>query len=319
MAQRGNQLDRETCCCSICLDLLKDPATIPCGHNYCMSCIKSHFNEEDQKKIYSCPMCRETFIPRPVLVKNIMLCLVSYCEQHLQPHYKSPKLKQKICPDHKEVMKIFCCTDQKCICYLCSMNKHKGHKTVSAEAERTARQEELGASLQNTQQRIQTREEEVKVLQQEVEVINQSANKAVEDSEKIFTELICLIKEKSSKLKQQIRFQQMTEVNQVKQLMKTLEQELAELKRKDAELTQLLRTEDHTEFLLSYPLQSNVSDPTDTSNIKIRPLRYFEDVKAAVSKVRDKIQEIIGNITNDVLSTSLYLIKCDNFHNFQNK
>ncbi|XP_056225503.1 tripartite motif-containing protein 16-like [Seriola aureovittata] len=350
MAQQRNQLAWETCCCSICLDLLKDPVTIPCGHNYCMSCIKSHFNEEDQKKIYSCPQCRETFVPRPGLVKNTMLadlveelnkagfqgapadhyagpedvacdfctgrklkavksclqCLVSYCEQHLQPHYKSPafenhklvdpskKLKQKICPDHKEVMKIFCCTDEKCICYLCSMNKHKGHETVSAEAERTARQEELGASLQNTQQRIQTREEEVKVLQQEVEVINQSANKAVEDSEKIFTELICLIKEKSSELKQQIRSQQMSEVIRVKQLMKKLEQELAELKKKDAELKQLSRTEDHTEFLLSYPLQSNASDSTDTSNIKIRPLRYFEDVKAAVSKVRDKLQDIIG-------------------------
>ncbi|XP_038576889.1 E3 ubiquitin/ISG15 ligase TRIM25-like isoform X1 [Micropterus salmoides] len=360
MAQKGVQLDRAKFCCSICLDLLKDPVAIPCGHSYCMNCIKSFWDVEDEKKIHSCPQCRQTFTPRPVLLKNTMLadlveelkktglqaapadhcyagpedvacdvctgrklkalksclvCLVSYCEKHLQPHYDvaplkkhklvepSKKLQENICSRHDEVMKMFCRTDQQSICYLCSVDEHKGHDTVSAAAERTERQRELEVSRQNIQQRIQDRQKDVKVLQQEVEAINGSADKAVEDSEKIFTELIRLMEKRRSDVKRQLRSQQDTEVSRVKELQEKLEQEITELKRKDAELKQLSHTEDHTQFLHNYPSVSALSESTDSSSIKIRPLRYFEDVTAAVSEVRDKLQDVLTETWTNILKT----------------
>ncbi|XP_019218844.1 tripartite motif-containing protein 16-like [Oreochromis niloticus] len=350
MAQKGIQLDQETFSCSICLDLLKDPVTTTCGHSYCRNCIKRFWDEEDRKGIHSCPQCRKTFTPRPVLEKNIMLanlveklkktglqaapadlcyagpedvacdvctgrklkaiksclfCLASYCEKHLRPHYDvaplkkhklvapSKKLQENICSRHDEVMKIFCRTDQQSICYLCLMDEHKGHETVPAAAERTEKQKELEVRRLNIQQRIQEREKDVKLLQQEVEAINGSADKAVEDSEKMFTELIRLIQKRSSDVKQQVRSQQETEVSRVKELQEKLEQEIAELKRKDGELEQLSHTEDHNQFLHNYPSLSALSESTHSSSINIRPLRYFEDVTAAVSETRDKLQDIL--------------------------
>ncbi|XP_049895705.1 tripartite motif-containing protein 16-like [Epinephelus moara] len=200
-------------------------------------------------------------------------------------------------------MKIFCRTDQQCICYLCSMDEHKGHDTVSAAAERTERQRELEVSRQNIQQGIQDREKDVKLLQQEVEAISRSADKAVEDSEKIFTELIRLMEERHSDVEQQVRWQQETEVSRVKELQEKLEQEITELKRKDAELEELSHTEDHNQFLHNYPSLSALSESTHSSSINIRPLSYFEDVTAAVSEVRDKLQDVLRETWTNVSLT----------------
>uniref|UniRef100_UPI0037E8B9B4 tripartite motif-containing protein 16-like n=1 Tax=Semicossyphus pulcher TaxID=241346 RepID=UPI0037E8B9B4 len=360
MAQKGVQLDRETFSCSICLDLLKDPVTVPCGHSYCMNCIQTHWDKEDEKRVYSCPQCRQTFTPRPVLLKNTMLadlveelkktglqaapadhcyagaedvacdvctgrklkacksclqCLISYCEKDLQLHYDSPafkkhklvepskKLQENVCSRHDEVMKIFCRTDQQSICYLCLMDEHKGHDTVSAAAERTERQRELGVSRQNIQQRIQDREKDVKLLQQQVEAVNRSADKAVEDSEKIFTQLIRLMEERRSDVKQQVRSQQEAEVSRVRELQEKLEQENTELKRRDADLEELSLTEDHNQFLHDYPSLSPLRESTDSSSIKIRPLRYFEAVTAAVSEVRDKLQDVLRETWTNISQT----------------
>ncbi|XP_034034185.1 E3 ubiquitin/ISG15 ligase TRIM25-like [Thalassophryne amazonica] len=292
MAQQQISLDRKKFCCWICVELLKDPVTIPCGHTYCRSCIQSFWDEEDQKKIPSCPQCKQTFIPRSVLVKNNMLahlaedlektglqdapaepedvacdlctgrklkahkfcliCLAYYCKKHLQPHYDAgslkkhelvepcEKLQENICSHHDEVMK----THERCVCYLCSVDHHEGHNAVPAVAKMTKRQRKLEVSRKQIQQRIKDTDKKVKALQQEVEAIYHSADQAVEDNEKRLTQMISLIEKISSDTQWQIRSQQKTEVSRVKELQEKLEQEIAELKKKDAELQQLSSTQD---------------------------------------------------------------------------
>ncbi|XP_078790501.1 tripartite motif-containing protein 16-like protein [Oryzias latipes] len=348
MAQQGNQLNSMSFSCKICQRLFKDPVTITCGHSYCMTCIKTFWDKEEDKKIYSCPHCRHTFTPRPVLVKNTVLaelseqfkktglqaspadrcdtrpedvacdvctdrkvralkscliCLASYCEKHLQPHYVAAPLKKHKLVEpsknlqednrsrHDEVMKLFYRNDQNYNDFLRPMNVKDIYKTAAAG--RTERQRELEESQQQIQQRIQDREKEVKLLQQQVEAINHSADQTVKDSEKIFTDVIRLIQKRSCDVKQQIRSQQQTEVSRVKDLQEELEQEITELKRRDAELKQLSLTEDYSKFLHNYASLPPLSESTHSSSINVRPLRYFEDVTAAVSELRDKLQDIL--------------------------
>ncbi|XP_027876027.1 tripartite motif-containing protein 16-like [Xiphophorus couchianus] len=332
MAQQAVQLDRETFSCSICLDLLTDPVTIPCGHSYCMNCINSFWDDGEQKKSYHCPQCGKSITQRPDLEKNTILsalveqlkktglqaapaehrytvhedvacdfctgrklkaiksclvCLASYCEKHLQPHYDvAPLKKHKLVEPSKNLQKNICAR----------------YSTVSAAAERTERQRELEERRGNIQQRIQDREKDVKLLQQEVEAINHSADKTVEDSEKIFTELIRLLQKRRSDVKQQIRSQQETEVSRVKDVQEKLEQEITELKRKDAELEQLSHTEDHNQFLLNYPSLPALSESTKYSSFSFLP-PYFEDMTDAVSMFREKLQNLLKDTWKNIPMT----------------
>ncbi|KAG1964487.1 tripartite motif-containing protein 5-like isoform X4 [Pimephales promelas] len=65
--------DHDQYSCSICLDLLNDPVTIPCGHSYCTSCINECWSTADNKGTYKCPQCRHAFDSKPPLNKNTIL------------------------------------------------------------------------------------------------------------------------------------------------------------------------------------------------------------------------------------------------------
>ncbi|XP_071260660.1 tripartite motif-containing protein 16-like isoform X1 [Salvelinus alpinus] len=352
MAQQEVLLDQDQFCCSVCLDLLKEPVAIPCGHSYCRSCIEGCWNQDVLKGVYSCPQCRETFTPRPNLRKNNMLaevveklkktglqaapppalcyagpgdvacdvctgtrkqkalmsclvCLASYCETHLQPHYESPafkkhklvkataQLQEKICSHHDKLLEVYCRTDQQCICLLCTMDEHKGHVTVSAAAERTKKQRQLGMSQQKVQQRFQEREKELKELQQAVESFKRSAQAAVEDSDQIFTELIHSIEKRRSEVKELIRAQEKAQVSQAEGLLEQLKQEIAELRKRSTELEQLSHTEDHIHFLQSYQSLSSISVSSDLPSIVVHPLQYFGDVSKTVSELREKLEDFL--------------------------
>ncbi|XP_064815796.1 tripartite motif-containing protein 16-like isoform X1 [Oncorhynchus masou masou] len=352
MAQQGVLLDQDQFCCSVCLDLLKEPVVIPCGHSYCRSCIEGCWDQDVLKGVYSCPQCRETFTPRPNLRKNNMLaelveklrktglqaapppalcsagpgdvacdfctgtrkqkalmsclaCLASYCETHLQPHYEFPgfkkhklvkataQLQEKICSHHDKLLEVYCRTDQQCICYLCTMDEHKGHDTVSAAAERTEKQRQLGMSQQKVQQRFQEREKELKELQQAVESFKRSAKSAVEDSDQIFTELIRSIEKRSSEVKVLIRAREKAQVSQAEGLLEQLKQEIAELRKRSTELEQLSNTEDHIHFLQRYQSLSSISVSSDLPSIVVRPLQSFGDVSQTVSELREKLEDFL--------------------------
>lgn len=347
--------NRELFTCSICLDILSDPVTVNCGHNYCMKCIQGYWDRGDQKGIFSCPQCRQTFNPRPDLKKNSVIaelveqvrksgieqcsrpipaanslgpedvecdvcnkkklkavkscldCLRSYCELHFKAHNAliggnhsvidaTHQLQDKMCPQHKKILEVFCRTDQTCICYPCTMEKHKGHDTITVFAEFAEKQKQLGETQRRVQQRIQKVENDLQGLKKVADNLKSSAQAAVDDSERTFTEMIQSIEKKRSEVTKLIRAREKTGVSLVEGLLKKLEQEITELRKKNAELEEFTQTEDHIYFLKN--VQTMKASPAfqDQPHIKLSQDVSFEAVRKSISIMKAQLEKKLDEI-----------------------
>ncbi|KAM4605246.1 E3 ubiquitin/ISG15 ligase TRIM25-like [Polymixia lowei] len=338
-------IEQDQFSCPVCLDVLRDPVTIPCGHSYCLDCIEDYWSRNKHKGYYSCPQCRQVFNPRPTLsrntvlaevveklqgiefrteaqhlakpdevkcdvctkrkgkaVKSCLVCLESYCEAHLRVHEarfrgRSHKLvtalnqlREKLCPRHDKLLRVYCCTDQQCVCSQCTKERHQGHHTVSVVDERAAQQKKLEETFVYSIQKLKEVEKELRYI---VRYIKHSTEAAVEESERIFTKLSRSIEKQRLEVRGLIRDQEKTAVSQAEELLEKTEKLMAELRRRDSELEKLSCTEDHIHFLqrcksLHFPPET-VELPSTPDTL---PYFMFKTLRDALADLKDRLEEV---------------------------
>nr|XP_005173784.1 bloodthirsty-related gene family, member 22 isoform X1 [Danio rerio] len=322
--------------CSICLEVFTDPVSTPCGHNFCKSCLNKCWNNS---KTCSCPNCKETFTQRPDLkinttlreisehykekkpeekaevvcdvcedrklkaLKSCLVCQISYCQTHLEPHLRVAGLKKHklmdpvrnledyICQNHDRPLELFCRDDQTCVCPMCDLTEHKNHKTVPIEEESKEKKTQLMKTQKDVQQMIQDRVKKIQDVKHSsgVRKINSEKEKAAR--EELFTDLIRSIERCQTEQLKMVEEQQKAAEKQEEELIEELEQEITELKMRNTELEQLSHTEDHLHLLQSY---SSLQRPTDTRNwneISLKTHNSLEALRKALDQLKDTVEE----------------------------
>ncbi|XP_041087850.1 uncharacterized protein LOC121302095 [Polyodon spathula] len=319
--------------CSICLDVFKNPVTTPCGHNFCEGCIERCWGESTICKCPLCKkqfrkipyltvnrgfaeIVEELWkmrasgsgniLPEPVpcdvctgkklpAAKSCLVCLVSYCESHIKPHFDREafrnhqlvepvaNLENKVCSEHRRLLELFCKTDQTCICLLCSNREHRSHNVVSTEMERGERQRTLQAGIKTM---ISKKENQLETLKPTLKKIKGSEQREIKESEKLLDELSRSIEKIRDDLNALIRKKWQESANQVDRHTRQLEKDINELKENDSALEEISKTEDHISFLQR--TQAMCLPAGDSPRIRTFSLK---EAAKSLSKLKDSLED----------------------------
>ncbi|XP_066216042.1 LOW QUALITY PROTEIN: tripartite motif-containing protein 26-like [Saccopteryx leptura] len=125
--------------CSICLDHLRDPVTIDCGHVFCRGCAA------DVPPVAAgcplCPLCKKPFQKENVRPVWQLASLVESIQRLKVDRGGSPERAAReeqrgarLCPRHQEKLHYYCEEDGQLLCVLCRESReHKAHAAVLLE------------------------------------------------------------------------------------------------------------------------------------------------------------------------------------------
>uniref|UniRef100_UPI0037E80FEF E3 ubiquitin-protein ligase TRIM39-like isoform X2 n=1 Tax=Semicossyphus pulcher TaxID=241346 RepID=UPI0037E80FEF len=345
MATASSLLSEDQFLCSICLDVFTDPVTIPCGHNFCKACITEHWNIN---VLCQCPLCKELFEKKPDLrvntfisemaahssekqrtnagevlcdvctetkqeaLKSCLVCLVSYCETHLELHRSVPALKRhelidpvenlegRMCKKHQRPLEQFCKTDQLCVCRFCTESEHKFHRIVSLREEYEVKKAELGKTEAEVQQMIQKRRLKIEQIKESVRVSKEDADRETATSVQIFTTLVQSVERNLAELIDVIEEKQKTTENQAESFIKELEEEISELEKRSAEVEQLSRNEDHLQFLQSFSSLNPAPPTKDWTKVRVHS-SCKGTLKKSVTQLEETLVQEMRTLCADAL------------------
>ncbi|CAL1614455.1 unnamed protein product [Knipowitschia caucasica] len=320
--------------CSICLEVFTDPVTTACGHSFCSSCLNKHWdvsesclcpvcNEEFSSRpnlkinrfmsemlseLKNKPGCRPELgaaeagavvcdvCPDVKLqaLKSCLMCHMSFCSLHLQPHHTLPRLQrhqlirpehdldQLICPEHDRPLEFYCRDHRQPICVLCTYTLHKDHHTVPLK-------EQCEAQKKDLQQKIQERRGKVLELQSSVDLSLTKANAEEEEGVRFFNDIIKSVQQSMVQFRQSIEKKHEEVKEDAEGLMADLQSEISELELRQKEMEEALNSDNHLDYIQFFTSVKPAPELNDWTEVSVQVPSYKGRFDIALSELKIKL------------------------------
>uniref|UniRef100_A0AAX7VLF5 E3 ubiquitin-protein ligase TRIM39-like n=2 Tax=Astatotilapia calliptera TaxID=8154 RepID=A0AAX7VLF5_ASTCA len=258
------------------------------------------------EKVIYCDVCTGT---KTEAQKSCLTCLTSYCEMHLEPHLRVATLRihkliepvamlqNRMCKKHQRLLELFCRSDQRCVCVLCTETDHRSHKTVPVERESQERKVQMKRIEGDVQQMIQDRLQKVEEIKRCVELSKVNSKRDIERSVQVFSALIRTMERNQAELVEMIQRRQAAAEQRADRLVAELELEITELQRRRSEMEQLFHTDDHLHLIQRFPALSSPPSAKSCSEIIVHADTSLGILRRAVVNIVQQLQSELKKLS----------------------
>ncbi|XP_062244089.1 E3 ubiquitin-protein ligase TRIM7 [Platichthys flesus] len=186
------------------------------------------------------------------------------------PIDSSPSLP--LCPLHLRALEFFCRTDNVCVCNMCAeAAEHRGHTIRPAKREWHIKKAQLGVEEGELKDLICERERKLEEVQSSLREMQAAAERETDGAVCVFSKVISCVERCQAEVLEVIQMSHRAAEHRAQSLVRELEEEIAELKRRSTALSQLAISEDYIDFLMTFTGLSNPPPAKDWSSVSVSP------------------------------------------------
>lgn len=230
-----------------------EPSRSPSHHNQPLS---GRFQRQGEmpENIFAEMMSRFQRLPDPGLPQSRDGAPFVRTEHHDPPPPYPSDSDLLPCPIHLRGLEFFCRTDNVCVCSTCAgMSDHLGHNIAPAKREWHLKKAQLGLTEAELKELISERERKVEEVHSSLREIKDTAERETDGAVCAFSKLISSVEHCQAEVLEVIEMTLRAAERRAQSVLRELEEEIAELKRRSSALSQLALSEDYIFFLKTFP------------------------------------------------------------------
>uniref|UniRef100_A0A8C6WGU6 Uncharacterized protein n=1 Tax=Neogobius melanostomus TaxID=47308 RepID=A0A8C6WGU6_9GOBI len=249
-----------------------------------------------------CDVC-----PKMAATKSCLVCLTSYCEEHLRNHSTNERFKghklvdpvedldQRACLTHGRPLELYSRTEQRCICVRCMEEGDEG--VVSMEDEWASKKAKLDRTVKELKEKVTERMTKMDEIDAAFKSCKDQLDAEWWDIEAVFNGIIAVVEAAQARALSPVEQRRKRLENEAEELSKLLQAEADALETTISELNHISAFEDHILFLQKYPSLKEPSDTKDWAAVELDTSLCFGSMRKVTTTMARQIQEETEKLT----------------------